>query len=224
MNTFSDVFIKLLSGMGTTLEIILFSVLTGAVLGLVLLALRSSGTAGRWLYGLYTGVMRASPIPIVILLFYFGGKFLLQKAGADITAIRDIWYAIGAIAAIAGAYFSEIIRSGIQSVDSGQAEAIAASNIPPLTGFLRIILPQACVISVGSFANLLITIVKMTSVVNLVGINDVFGLAKRISNASYGMLQIQSFISTLLIYWLLSMIISGVLKILENKYQIITGK
>ncbi len=224
MKTFIDVLLKLLLGVGTTLEIIVFSVLAGVALGLILLAIRVINPGGTLFYSFYTGVMRASPIPIVILLFYFGGKFLLQKAGASVTSVKDVWYAIAAIAAIAGAYFAEIIRAGIQSVDQGQTEALAASNIPPLTGFFRVILPQACVMSIGNVGNLLITIVKMTSVVNLVGINDIFGLAKRIANASYGMLQIQAFVSTLLIYWLFSMIIAAVLKMLENKYQVITGK
>jgi len=224
MTSFIEVFIKLVLGLGITLEIIVFSVLCGSMLGLLLLSVRTCSFAGRCFYGGYTGVMRASPIPIIILLFYFGGKFLLQKSGVDPSSLSDIWYAIAAIGCIASAYFAEIIRTGISSVDEGQKEALMAGSIPPLTGFFRIILPQACVISLPNFGNLLITIVKMTSVVNLVGINDVFGLAKRISNASYGILQIQAFISTLLIYWIISMLIAAVLKVLEKKYQVITGK
>jgi len=224
MKSFTDVFIKLVLGLGTTLEIILFSVLGGIVLALLLLSIRACPYAGNLLYRVYTEVMRASPIPIMILLFYFGGKYLLQQGGIDPSAVGDVWYAIAAIGCIAAAYFAEIIRSGIQSVEGGQSEAITACNIPPLTGFLRITLPQACVLSIANTGNLLITIVKMTSVVNLVGINDVFGLAKRISNVSYGMLQIQAFLSTLLIYWILSMLITSVLRILENRYQVITGK
>ncbi|KIS44590.1 ABC transporter permease subunit [Kosakonia radicincitans] len=211
---------KLLENLSVTLSITLASLLLGLALGLLAAVLQFSRA---WLLRLlakaYTDVLRGAPLALLILLFFFGGKLILSTLELPATLISDTTFAILSISVGISPYFAEMMRSAWNAVDIGQKEALRSLNIPWHIGVLRVIFPQGLIIAIPNFGNLLINLVKMTSLVNIIGIVDIFGRAQKISQNSYGAKQVAAFISVILIYWLLNIIIFYLTGRIEKKYQ-----
>lgn len=211
---------KLLENLPVTLGITLASLLIGLALGLVATVLQfSHSSLLRLLAKVYTDVLRGAPLALLILLFFFGGKLILTALELPALLISDTSFAILSISVGISPYFAEMMRSAWNAVDIGQKEAIRSLNIPWHIGIARIIFPQGLIIAIPNFGNLLINLVKMTSLVNIIGIVDIFGRAQKISQNSYGAKQVAAFISVILIYWLLNIIIFYLTNRIEKKYQ-----
>lgn len=211
---------KLLENLPVTLGITLASLLLGLALGLLAAILQfSRSSIARLLAKAYTDVLRGAPLALLILLFFFGGKLILSATGLPALLISDTTFAILSISVGISPYFAEMMRSAWNAVDVGQKEAIRSLNIPWHTGIAHIIFPQGLIIAIPNFGNLLINLVKMTSLVNIIGIVDIFGRAQKISQNSYGAKQVAAFISVILIYWLLNIIIFYLTTRIEKKYQ-----
>ncbi|EHD20227.1 MULTISPECIES: ABC transporter permease subunit [Brenneria] len=211
---------KLLHNMDVTLYISIVSLLISLLGGLFFVALQEQ--KNRTIQKIVTGyldVMRGSPLILLILLFFYGGKLILSELGISPQAISDNVFAILSISASMSAYFAEMMRSAYHAVDQGQKEAISSLNIPPFLGLIRIIFPQGLIIAIPNLGNLLINIVKMTSLINIIGIIDIFGRAQKISQNSYGVKQAEAFISVVLIYWAINVLIFAVMKALEKRYR-----
>lgn len=211
---------KLLENLSVTLSISIASLLLGLLLGLLLTLMQESPRALlRVLAKIYIDVMRSTPLLLLIFLVFFGSKVILAQLGVSHRLFSDSVLAILAITLGMSAYFSEMMRSAYHAVDKGQLEAINSLAIPVWGGFLRIILPQATIIAIPNLGNLMINIVKLTSLVSLIGIVDVFGRAQKISNSSYGANQLEAFISVILIYWGINVVIDVSMKLLERRYR-----
>ncbi len=211
---------KLLENLPVTLGITLASLMLGLALGLVTVVLQfSRSRLLRWLAKAYTDVLRGAPLALLILLFFFGGKLILSVLELPALLISDTTFAILSISVGISPYFAEMMRSAWNAVDIGQKEAIRSLNIPWHIGIAHVIFPQGLIIAIPNFGNLLINLVKMTSLVNIIGIVDIFGRAQKISQNSYGAKQVAAFISVILVYWLLNMIIFYLTSRIEKKYQ-----
>lgn len=101
-----------------------------------------------------------------------------------------------------GAYGAEVVRGAIQSVPKGQHEAARAINMPPWTRMRRIILPQALLIMLPPWGNLLIELLKGTALVALIAVTDLMFEAKQINGSTF--LSIQSFGTALIIYYVMA--------------------
>ncbi|PTA87990.1 amino acid ABC transporter permease [Kosakonia sp. H7A] len=211
---------KLLENLSVTLGITFASLVLGLALGLLAAVLQfSRSLLFRLLAKAYTDVLRGAPLALLILLFFFGGKLILSVLELSATLISDTTFAILSISVGISPYFAEMMRSAWNAVDIGQKEALRSLNIPWHIGILHVIFPQGLIIAIPNFGNLLINLVKMTSLVNIIGIVDIFGRAQKISQNSYGAKQVAAFISVILIYWLLNIIIFYLTSRIEKKYQ-----
>lgn len=115
-----------------------------------------------------------------------------------------------------GAYGAELVRGGIQSVPQGQYEAAIALNLPPVARFRRIIFPQALLIMLPPWGNLLIELLKGTALVSLISVSDLMFEAKQINASTF--LSAQAFGTALVIYYVLGrLIISPAMRGLENR-------
>ncbi len=101
-----------------------------------------------------------------------------------------------------GAYGAEIVRGAIQSVPQGQYEAAIALNMTPAQRMRRIVLPQALLIMLPPWGNLLIELLKGTALVALISVADLMFQVKQINASTY--LSVQSFGTALIIYYLLA--------------------
>lgn len=113
-----------------------------------------------------------------------------------------------------GSYFSEVVRAGLASIPPGQREASLTLGFSPAYRFFRIILPQALPVMIPPFGNALVTMLKFTSLVSLVTIQD---LSFRANLAATSMGRSGAiFILVMLIYFALSLMLSGGAKMLER--------
>lgn len=117
-----------------------------------------------------------------------------------------------------GAYGAELVRGGIQSVPRGQYEACIALNLPPVARFRRIIFPQALLIMLPPWGNLLIELLKGTALVSLISVTDLMFESKQINASTF--LSAQAFGTALIIYYILGrFMISPAMRGLENKLE-----
>lgn len=170
---------SLLHGYLLTLQISFFAILIGIALGTVI-ALVDTAKPSKWLVlpklicRIYTTVIRGTPMALQLFIMFF-----------IIFAIRDFPSIITAILAFglnSAAYTSEVVRGGILSVDKGQTEAGMALGLSRTTIFWRIVAPQAIKNMLPSLGNEIITVIKETAIVGMVGMYDLNMAAKDIGS------------------------------------------
>lgn len=178
----------------------------------------------RILYSLvvaYTSLMRATPMVLLILLFYSTLPSLLnvlvnQKLHWNVKVFdtNPIIYAIIVFALIAVANLSEVFRSAILTIDPGQKEAALMVGLTPIQAYYRIIIPQALVSAVPNIGNLTLNILKGTSLAFMMTVQEVTAVAK--TAASYTYDYTEAYIDIFIIYFILGTILQIIFKYLER--------
>ncbi|QUQ68235.1 amino acid ABC transporter permease [Kutzneria sp. CA-103260] len=176
----------IVTALGVTLQLTAYATVLGFAVGVVLALMRLSHS--RFLRTVawgYVWAFRSIPL-IVQIIFWFNVSYLYPKLGFGIpfgpvlftVPTQDLFSPLGA--AVIGltlhqaAYSAEIIRSGVLAVDGGQLQAAAALGIPRGRQFRRIVLPQAMRSILPNAANEVISLLKGTSIVSVVAINELF--------------------------------------------------
>lgn len=163
----------------------------------------------RWPAIAYIEVFRGTSL-LVQLYWIF---FVLPLFGITLEKFTAGFIAVGMNL---GAYGAELVRGGIQSVPRGQYEAAIALNLPPVARFRRIIFPQALLIMLPPWGNLLIELLKGTALVSLISVTDLMFEAKQINASTF--LSAQAFGTALVIYYVLGrLVISPAMRGLEKK-------
>ena len=170
---------SLLHGFLLTLQISFFAIILGLIIGTIV-ALVDTSKRTKWtilpkaLCKIYTTIIRGTPMALQLFIMFF-----------VIFAIRGFPQIIIAILAFglnSGAYVSEVIRSGIQSVDKGQTEAGLALGLSRATIFRKIVAPQAIKNIIPALGNEIVTVIKETAIVSMVGMYDLNMAAKDIGS------------------------------------------
>lgn len=174
--------VQIAKGLSITLNVFGVVLLFSVPLGVLVAVFRlSKATPVRKLTEFYIWVFRGTPLLLQILVFAFG----LPVVGIVIPRMASIHLAFILNYA---AYFGEIFRSGIQSIERGQKEAASILGFSRWQIQKKIILPQVVKRTLPSVGNEIITLVKDTSLVYIVGLNDVLKFAKGISNRDASLL------------------------------------
>lgn len=170
---------SLLQGFLLTMQISFFAIIIGLIIGTIV-ALIDTAEKSKWMIlpkficKIYTTIIRGTPMALQLFIMFF-----------VIFAIRGFPQIIIAILAFglnSGAYVAEVIRSGIQSVDIGQTEAGLALGLSKFTIFRRIVAPQAIKNIIPALGNEIITVIKETAIVSMVGMYDLNMAAKDIGS------------------------------------------
>ena len=168
-------------------------------------------------YG-FVYIFRSTPLLVQIFLIYYGsGQFVpfLKELGLW-TFFRDPWFcAILALTLNTGAYTSEIIRGGIQSVPWGEIEAGSAVGMNRFMLFRRIVFPIAMRQALPGYGNEIILMVKSTSLASTITILDVTGEAKKIIAATWSPVEV--FIIAGAIYLTLNFVVTRAVMMAEYK-------
>ena len=171
-----------LRGLGTSLEIFAFTLLIALPLGIPLALGRMSknrlvsGAIGVWI-----SIVRGTPLMLQIIFVYFAPYILF---GMPLARYPRLLATVLAFGINYGAYFAEIYRGGILSIDPGQREAAAALGFPRSTTFIRIILPQVVKRVIPAVGNEVITLVKDTSLAFTIAVTEMFTIAKQLTSAN----------------------------------------
>ena len=170
---------SLLHGFLLTIQVSYFAILLGILLGTII-ALIDVAKPSKWLVipkficRVYTTIIRGTPMALQLFIMFFI-IFAIKGFPSIITAI--IAFGINS-----AAYTSEVIRGGILSVDSGQTEAGLALGLSRRTVFFKIVAPQAIKNMIPALGNEVITVIKETAIVSMVGMYDLNMAAKDIGS------------------------------------------
>ena len=204
-----------LEGLENTLLIAVIGLIIGIVIGTLIAAVRvipKKKTLPKVLNGIcdvYVGFFRGTPIVVQLLLTHY---VFLPLIGLNLRALAVSIIVFGLNS---GAYVSEIMRSGIQSVDPGQMEAGRALGLNFPTTMMKIVVPQAVKNILPTLGNEFIVLVKETSVVSFVGTADLYMAFQYIGTDNYEYMV--PYLVMALIYIVLVMAITFLVKILERR-------
>ena len=213
-----DAFVRLCGGIPLTLQLMLLSVASGAILATVLAALRLSAWPPLDLLArFYIFIFRGTPLLVQLYLIYYGlSQFPELRKTFLWPFLREAyWCAALALALNTAAYSAEIIRGGVLSVPAGQIEAARAYGMSGLTLIRRIIAPQALRQMLPAYSNEVILMVKSTALASTITMMEVTGLAAKLISATYRPVEI--FIAAGAIYLLLNFIVSRMFKLIEYR-------
>lgn len=207
---------SLLHGFLLTMQISFFAILIGLLLGTII-ALVDTARPSKWMIlpkfisRVYTTIIRGTPMALQLFIMFF-----------VIFAIRGFPQLIIAILAFgfnSGAYTAEVIRSGIQSVDPGQREAGLALGLSNLTIFRKIIAPQAIKNIIPALGNEIITVIKETAIVSMVGLYDLNMAAKDIGSGQNMASYIVPMFVAALFYLAVVYLITFIIKRIEKRLR-----
>ena len=208
-------FSNLLWGALVTLMLTAFSVLFGTIGGTLLATASISGIKPlEWLCRIYIDFFRGTPLLVQIFMIYFGLPSLLQGLGLDFTFER-LPAAVTALSLNSAAYLAEIIRGGIQSVDNGQWEAAQSMGMGWTQTMRYVIFPQAFRRMLPPLGNEFITMIKDTSLVAIIGFEELFRQGQLMVATTYRAFEIYAAVA--LIYLLLTFVASRIFSWLEKR-------
>jgi polar amino acid transport system permease protein len=155
----------LLEGAKLTLYLVAMSGLIGTGIGLAFgLARVAPFAPARWLAAVYVNFVRGQPVLIILLFLYFAIPLAVPSA----TFERGPTAIVG-LSVYAGAYIAEIVRGSVEAIPRGQGEAASALGMGYLLRYRYVILPQAMKIAVPPTIGFLISLVKASSLVSVIG-------------------------------------------------------
>jgi His/Glu/Gln/Arg/opine family amino acid ABC transporter permease subunit len=208
----SNVISQLLGGMVTSIEIFLLTLLFSLPLGLVIAGGRMSNFAPlRWLTKIYISIMRGTPLMLQLIVVFFAPYYVF---GISLSADYRFVAVIIAFTINYAAYFAEIYRGGIESINSGQYEAAQVLGYSKLETFFIIILPQVFKVILPSVTNEVITLVKDTSLSFVIAIPEMFTVAKQIAAADAS---IAALLVAGVFYYVFNILVAFVMEHLEKR-------
>ena len=202
----------LLGGLKFTIMVSLISMVFAIILGLIV---SIAGTTKIKVLNIinigYTEIIRAIPVLVMILWVYYGLPVLFNLNFSAFVA------GIIALSICESPFVSEIFRSGIQAVPVGQKEAGTSLGLNFLQKFYLITLPQAIRIILPALGNQFVYMLKMSSLVSIIGLNELTRKANELVVSQYRPLEIYTFL--VLEYLVLILIVSYMVRRLERKLK-----
>ena len=179
-----------LQGVVCTISLSALTVLFGFVLALVLSACRmGKSRILKAISTAYVELFRATPMVVQVFLIYYvvfnGVKVLPGVKLFGFIRFDRFFPAVVALSLNSGAYLSEIIRSGIQSIDGGQTEAARSLGMTQWQNMKLIVLPQAIKNILPAIANEFVTIIKESAICYTIGVQDIMSAVNAVKGATY---------------------------------------
>ncbi len=179
---------RMVSGLPLTLELASLSLIFGAILGLLIAFMRLSGNRIVSTLGwIYVQIIRSTPLLVLLFLIYYGsGQYEAVRNSILWPYLREPFYcALLSLIINSSGYAAEIIRGGLRAVPANEIEAARACGMSGILLYRRIILPIAIRQALPAFSNEIIAMVKATSIVSLVTLMEVTGIASEIASETY---------------------------------------
>ena len=208
-------YVNVLDGLVVTIEIAVLGLLIGILIGTVIAIVRVMPKYKLLprildkICGCYVELFRGTPMVVQLLIGYW---ILLPMMGIQVNS--GVPVAIIMFGLNSGAYVSEIMRGGINSVDSGQMEAGRAVGMPYSTTMLKIVVPQAVKNILPTLGNEFIVLIKETSIVSFIAVTDLYKSFKQLGDPTYE--YTMPYLMLALTYLVMVLVISAGVKALEK--------
>lgn len=206
-----------LNGLLATVEIAVFGLIIGIIIGTLIAVVRVYPKYNLFprildkICSVYVGFFRGTPMVVQLLIGYF---VLLPAMGipADGVMVAIIIFGLNS-----GAYVSEIMRAGIQSVDAGQLEAGRALGLTYPKAMLKIVIPQSIKNILPTLGNEFIVLVKETSVVSFIAVTDVTKAFRAIGDANYE--YVIPYLMLAAVYLVIVLGITALIRLMERRLK-----
>jgi polar amino acid transport system permease protein len=214
-------------GLLLTIVLSVVSMLLALMLGLIVALMRRSQiTALRWASSIYVWAIRGTPLLVQLVIIYTGlaavGLYQFHDASIFGVSVKAaVQAAVLGLMIHESAYISEIIRAGLDSVPRGQFEAAASLGMRPAKVMRWIVLPQALRVMVPPLGNSFNGLMKMTSVLAIIGVSEMFLVAQSISSSTFHTFEI--FIVAAIYYLILTTIWTVIQNAIENRLSRMIG-
>ena len=211
----------LVIGLWTTLEISVIATIAGIIIGIIGGVARiSSNPALKWTSMVYVEIIRGSPLMVQILIWYFVFGTVINDllAANGLGRLPAFWYGVASLACVAGAYVTEIVRAGIQSIHRGQTEAARSLGMSYAQSMLHIILPQALRRILPPLAGQFISLIKDSSLLGIIAIRELTKAAREVVSASLQPFEVY-FLAAIL-YLVLTFTLSMAVQKLEKRLAV----
>ncbi len=216
---FIECFFLILPGVPITFFIAFFSFFVGCVIGLLFALIRIHNIfIFSNICALFISFFRGTPLLVQLVMFYNAIPQLMQMYEVKIlNDIEPIYYALTAFTLYAIAYLAEIFRSALLAVDRGQLEAAYSIGMTYYQALIRIILPQAFMITLPNLLNFFIIQIKNTSLASIITVHDIMGLAdiELGRNSRY----LEVYMMAALMYWILCLGLETSFSVLEKYFS-----
>ncbi|MCR5210703.1 MAG: amino acid ABC transporter permease [Lachnospiraceae bacterium] len=159
---------------------------------------------------IYVEIFRDTPMIVQAMIIYYG----IRQAGVDLTPV-----VAGVLVTVlnTGAYMAETVRGGIGSIDQGQREGAWAMGMSPMMTMFYIVLPQAFKNIIPEMGNTFLTNLKMTSVLNVIAVQELFMAAKTVGGNYYK--YFESYLVIAVIYFVLCFLFNKLFGLMEAKLK-----
>lgn len=215
-----DLFRQVLQQLPITLLIFILSLFFALILGCLLVTIRIKKVKILSpIVRIYLSFIRSTPLILQLFLAYFALPQLLLFIQIDINHFSRLFFVILAFTLHTGAYLSEIIRAGYQSVDYSQIEAGLSVGLSYPRILKEIIIPQALRNSIPNLTTQVIELIKDTSLAFTIGIIDMMGQVKLIIGNNYGLGMLEVYIVISIIYWIIALIIQTIFALINKHAQ-----
>ncbi|MBR2984019.1 MAG: amino acid ABC transporter permease [Clostridia bacterium] len=200
-----------LEGLGRTLGISLGSIAIGCILGIIVALIKYTNKKyGKmkipsYICDGYLAIFRGTPVYVQLLIMYL----------IVLISVPSVWVAILTFGINSGAYVAEIIRGGLESVDDGQLEAGNSLGLSNFQVLITIVLPQAIRRALPPFCNEFIALIKETSIVGTIGLEDLTKVAAIITAKTLD--AFAPYLITAILYLAVVLLLTYLLKLLERR-------
>ena len=195
-----------------TLKITAICAVLGFLLGIVLALVKISKYKPLiWFGRFYTSIFRGTPLLVQLCIVHFG---LPQLLGFTLTTTQS---GILTFTLNSAAYVSEIFRGGIMGVDKGQYEAGYASGLTKAQTFFHVIVPQAVRAVIPPLTNDILSLVKGTALVSVIGVSDILTDSINAASAAYSYLE--AYVAAALVFWGIGIVLERLSHYVERKFS-----
>jgi polar amino acid transport system permease protein len=211
----------LVIGLWITLKISIIATIAGILIGIVGgIARLSSNPAFKWTTIVYVEIIRGSPLMVQILIWYFVFGTVINDllAAGGMGRLPAFWYGAASLACFAGAYVTEIVRAGIQSIHRGQTEAARSLGMSYAQAMRHIILPQALRRILPPLAGQFISLIKDSSLLGIIAIRELTKAAREVVTATLQPFEVY-FLAAIL-YLVLTFTLSMAVQKLEKRMAV----
>lgn len=215
---FQKTITTLIHGFGLTVYIGVVSIILASVVGTAFALMRTSsnGFMAKFSFA-YSTLFRGTPLLVQLFIFYYGIGTLsfVRESPAMWWLFSDgARCAILTIALNSGAYISEVLRGGLQSVPKGQIEAAKACGMSDMLRFRRIVFPLAIRQALPAYSNELVLTIKGTSLASTIAVMELTGYAKQLMSQSYVI--IETFVVAGILYLAINLFLLGCVNLAER--------
>lgn len=197
---------------------IVFSLIMAVIFGGIIL--KDIPVLKQLVQGL-TSFIKGVPLVVQMYFCYYALPYMLKNFDGilffhfDLRDLPLFQFAVVAFTLNYGAYITDIVVSSMRGVEHGQTEACYAVGMKKLQTLMRVVIPQAIVISIPNMSNMFTALLKSTSMVFLINIMDILGKARQLAGEAYTYLE--AYVVSALIYWVIFIIVDKAMVILEIK-------